>query len=64
MYVFSAILVPPESSSSSSSFSSSTSVDTGIAPIANDVERSRTRTNDDEDDWRYTALNRYPALHS
>jgi len=38
--VFSAVLVPPESSS----FSFSTSVDAGIAPIANDVERSRTIT--------------------
>ena len=42
-YVISAALVPPEPSSSSS-FASSTSVDAGIAPTANDVERSRTRT--------------------
>jgi len=36
--VFNTVLVPPESSSSSSSFWSSTSVDAGIAPIANDVD--------------------------
>ena len=49
-YVFSTVLVTPESSSSSS-FSASTSVDAGIAPIANDVDENENE-DDDEDDWR------------